>query len=341
MSNSKLVSYTKISPNSTNPRRSKITKITPHHVAGNLSLQAIGNVFAPTSRQASSNYGIDSNGNIGMYVEEKNRAWTSGNADNDHQAVTIEVANEQIGGQWRISDKALEALVKLCVDIAQRNGIKKLNYTGDKNGSLTRHNMFQATSCPGPYLQSKFPYIESEVNKRLGAGGGSSDTYTVKAGDTLWAIANKYNTTVDEIKKMNNLTSDLIQVGQVLKLKSNTTPKPSKPAASNLDVDGYWGQATTRALQKALGTAQDGVISGQYSNAVTRNISSVKYGPPYTGSNVIKALQRKIGATADGYIGPDTVRALQRYLGTPVDGAISRPSTMVREMQRKLNNGNF
>lgn len=168
MSNSPLVDYTKISPNSTNPRRDKIRKITIHHMAGNLSVETCGDIFASPSRKASSNYGVGTDGRVGMYVEEKNRAWTSSNAENDNQAITIEVANCEIGGKWRVSDKALEKTIELCVDICKRNGIKKLNYTGDKNGNLTRHNMFANTNCPGEYLQSKFPYIAEEVNRRLG-----------------------------------------------------------------------------------------------------------------------------------------------------------------------------
>ena len=164
LSNSKLVNYTKISKNS-NPRKSKIQKITIHHMAGNLSVEACGNVFQ--TRKASSNYGIDSQGKVGMYVEEHNRAWTSSSPDNDHQAVTIEVANDQIGGAWHVSDKALSKLIDLCVDICKRNGIKQLNFTGNKNGNLTMHKWFAATTCPGPYLESKFPYIAEEVNKKL------------------------------------------------------------------------------------------------------------------------------------------------------------------------------
>ena len=148
MSNSPLVNYTKISPHSNNPRQDKIKKITIHHMAGNLSVETCGNVFQ--SREASSNYGIDSNGRVGMYVEEKNRSWCSSNAGNDHQAVTIEVANDEYGGNWHVSDKALNKLIELCIDICKRNGIQKLNYTGDASGNLTRHNMFVATSCPRP-----------------------------------------------------------------------------------------------------------------------------------------------------------------------------------------------
>lgn len=173
MSNSKLVSYTKISPHK-NPRKNstynptgKITKITIHHMAGNLSVESCGNVFQ--TREASANYGIDSNGKVGMYVEENYRSWASSDRSNDYKAVTIEVANDgNADTDWHVSDKALAKLIDLCVDICERNGIKKLNYTGDSKGNLTRHNMFAATTCPGPYLQSKFPYIADEVNKRLG-----------------------------------------------------------------------------------------------------------------------------------------------------------------------------
>lgn len=175
MSNSKLVDYVKISPNKTSPRKSKITKITIHHMAGNLSIETCGNVFAPSSRQASSNYGVDSNGRVGMYVEEKDRSWCSSNANNDHQAITIEVANDGKGPNWHVSDKALQKTIDLCVDICKRNGIKELVYTGDTRGNLTRHDMFKDKCCPGPYLGSKFPYIASEVNKRLKGNTNTSN----------------------------------------------------------------------------------------------------------------------------------------------------------------------
>lgn len=169
MSNSSLISYTKISPNRTSPRKKPIRKITIHHMAGNLTVEQCGAVFAPTSRKASSNYGIGTDGRIGMYVEEKDRAWTSSSPDNDNQAVTIEVANNTLGPNWTVSDKAMTSLIDLCVDICKRNGIQRLNFTGDKTGNLTMHCYFKSTLCPGPYLKSKFPYIASEVNKRLGA----------------------------------------------------------------------------------------------------------------------------------------------------------------------------
>lgn len=167
MSNSSLVNVAIPSPNYSK-RTKQITKITIHHMAGNLTVEQCGNIFKNPSRKASSNYGIDTNGRVGLYVEESNRAWTSGSAENDQQAITMEVANDVIGGNWHISDKAYAKMIDLCVDICQRNGIKALRWTGGKDGNLTCHYMFQATACPGPYLKSKMQDIANQVNARLG-----------------------------------------------------------------------------------------------------------------------------------------------------------------------------
>ena len=169
MSRSELVDYIKISPNSTNPRNHKIDTIIIHHMAGNLSVESCGEVFAPSSRQASSNYGIGSDGRVGLYVEEENRSWCSSNRDVDQRGITIEVANSSTGGDWPVSDKAYAKLIALCVDICKRNGIPKLNFTGDRAGNLVMHKYYANTQCPGPYLEKRFPDIAAEVNARLGA----------------------------------------------------------------------------------------------------------------------------------------------------------------------------
>ena len=150
MSNCPFVDFTQISPNRTSPRQDTVKKITIHHMAGTLSVEQCGAVFASPQRQASANYSVDADGRVGMYVEESDRAWTSSNAGNDNQAITIEAANDEIGGQWHVSDKTLEKLIELCVDICRRNGIERLHYTGDETGNLTMHKMFAAPACPGP-----------------------------------------------------------------------------------------------------------------------------------------------------------------------------------------------
>ena len=172
MNKSSLTNY-EVPANSSNFARgregNKVKKITIHHMAGVLTSQECGYIFQKPNRQASSNYGIGNNGDIAIYVSEDDRAWTSSNKANDIQAITIEVSNSFIGGDYPVSDKAFNSLVNLCVDICNRYGFR-LNYTGDKNGSLTRHNMFAATACPGKYLQDRFQQIADLVNSKLDGG---------------------------------------------------------------------------------------------------------------------------------------------------------------------------
>ena len=247
MSNSKLVNYTKISPNSSNPRNHKIDKITIHHTAGVVSVETLGNIFAKESRQASSNYGIGSDGRVGLYVDEANRSWCSSSADNDNRAITIEVSNSASGGDWPVSDKVLAKLIDLCVDICQRNGIAKLNYTGDKTGNLTMHKWFAATACPGAYLASKFPYIADEVNKRLKA------EETPKKEE---AAATATTTTVNvSILKKGAKGLQVMAVQQLLQCGGYALPK--------YGADGDFGAETegqVKAFQKAKGLPQTGVV---------------------------------------------------------------------------------
>lgn len=167
MNYSTLVNYKRISPNC-NKRVGKISKIAIHHAAVvNASLVGLGNGFANPARKASSNYGIDSNGKIGLYVYENYRAWTTGN-NVDEDAITVEVANSTGSPNWEVSDKALQSLINLCIDICKRYEIKQLVFTGDKNNSnVILHKWYQPTLCPGPYLESKIPYIVEQVNSQL------------------------------------------------------------------------------------------------------------------------------------------------------------------------------
>lgn len=167
MTMSKLASKYIPAANHYGRRTTKVCKITPHHMAGNLTIEGCGAVFQ--TRQASSNYGIGSDGRIACYVDEDCGAWTSSSYWNDNQAITIEVANSSQGvadGTWAVTDAAWRSLVDLCVDVCQRYGFR-LNYTGGTGGSLTEHRMFDATACPGAYLHDRMAKLAKEVNERL------------------------------------------------------------------------------------------------------------------------------------------------------------------------------
>ena len=202
MSNSPLVVYTKLSPNHSGKRTKKIDTITIHCMAGNCSVETCGNLFANSARQASSNYGIGTDGRIALYVDEANRSWCTSSNANDQRAVTIEVANNGGAPDWPVSAKAYAALLDLVTDICKRNGIKRLVWSTSKNDrvnhlngcNMTVHRDYANKSCPGDYLYNRHGQIAAEVNKRLGitdAGGStggqtSGNTETgLKVGDVV------------------------------------------------------------------------------------------------------------------------------------------------------------
>lgn len=173
MSQSKLVNVTMLTnhigyPDGTKGRGgAKIDKIFVHHMAGILTAEQCGRVFK--SRAASAHYGIDSKGRVGQYVLEENTAWHCASKSYNQRSIGIELSNDSgAKGGWHVSDKAIAKCVVLIVDICQRNGIKKINYTGDLKGNLCMHRWTASTSCPGPYLSKKFKYIADQVNKKLG-----------------------------------------------------------------------------------------------------------------------------------------------------------------------------
>lgn len=188
MSNSSLVDYIKISPNKTSPRKFEIDTITIHCVVGQVSVERLGDIFAEPSKKASSNYGIGLDGKIGMYVEEKDCSWCTGGKDkngnvirtngfsgndNDHRAITIEVASDTTE-PYKINDAAYKSLIKLLVDICQRNNIQELKWQGDKSlvgqadkQNMTVHRWFANKSCPGDYLYNLHGQIAAEVNEKL------------------------------------------------------------------------------------------------------------------------------------------------------------------------------
>ena len=180
MTISKLATGTVWSPNCSSRNGKHICKFTPHYMAGNLSAAACGQVFVPASRQASSNYGIGSDGTIYCYVDEETRAWTSSSESNDSQAITVEVANIS-NATGEITDAAWQALIKLATDVCHRYNFK-LNWNGTASGSLTAHYLFSNTSCPGPWLKAHMNDLAKAVNDNLAKGNVSfSGTKAVRS----------------------------------------------------------------------------------------------------------------------------------------------------------------
>lgn len=168
MSNSSLASFTLLSPyNHSGKRTSKIQYIVLHHMAAVWTARRCLESFVPVSREASCNYAIGYAGEIGLGLDESMQAWTTSNRWIDDRAITVEIANSSLGGVYPVSDASLESAIALTTDICWRNGIYPCTYTGDKTGTLHKHEWYAATYCPGAYLGDKFAYIAKEVTKRL------------------------------------------------------------------------------------------------------------------------------------------------------------------------------
>lgn len=175
--NSPLVSYTKLSPNHSGQRTHSIDRITPHCVVGQCSVETLGNIFLPASRQASCNYGIGADGRVGMYVEEKNRSWCSSSNANDQRAITIECASDT-AEPYAFKDVVYQKLIELCTDICKRNGKTKLLWLGDKSKTLnyapksdemvlTVHRWFANKSCPGNWMYAHMGDLAEKVTAAL------------------------------------------------------------------------------------------------------------------------------------------------------------------------------
>lgn len=260
MSNSSMVDYISISPNRTSPRNHKIDTITIHCVVGQLSVERLGAVFEPRSRKASCNYGIGSDGRIGMYVEEKDRSWCSSNASNDHRAITIECASDTTH-PYAINDKVYKSLIKLCADICKRNNIKELKWKADKSligqvdkQNMTVHRWFANKACPGDYIYNRLGMIAKEVNASLGVNSNittnTTSTYTKK--EFIKDVQRSFGAAVDGIAGPETLSKTL-----TISATKNNRHTVVKFVQKRLHTLGY----------SEVGTA-DGIAGSQFTSAV-------------------------------------------------------------------------
>lgn len=294
MSNSPLVSYTKLSPNHSGQRTHVVDRITPHCVVGQCSIETLGNIFASISRQASCQYGIGVDGRVGMYVEEKNRSWCSSSNANDQRAITIECASDATH-PYAFNDTVYAKLIELCTDICKRYGKTKLLWFGDKTKTLnyepasnemvlTVHRWFANKSCPGDWMYARMGDLASKVTAKLGGSAGGTEKpadnqvlYRVQTG----AFSNKANADamLQKVKaagfdtymvKVDNLYK--IQVGAFSK-KANADAMAAKLKAAGFDtyITTKSGTAVSASsAKKSTDQIAREVIQGLWGNGADR-----------------------------------------------------------------------
>ena len=296
MSNSSLVSYTKLSPNHSGQRTHTVDRITPHCVVGQCSVETLGEIFAPTSKQASCQYGIGVDGRVGMYVEEKNRSWCSSSNENDQRAITIECASDATA-PYAFNDAVYAKLIELCTDICKRYGKAKLLWFGDKTKTLnyapasnemvlTVHRWFANKSCPGDWMYARMGDLAAKVTAKLGGtvtpsnNTATTDTkvlYRVQTG----AFSNKANADAMLQKvKAAGFDTYMVKVDNLYKIqvgafgnKTNADAMAAKLKAAGFDTfittkSGTAVSATT--AKKSVDEIAREVIQGLWGNGQDR-----------------------------------------------------------------------
>ena len=285
--------------------------------------------FENTYRGASAHYFVDENEIIEVVAPGK-KGWHVGDDKDDSDGINN---GNTIGIEFCAEkDKTFKPETIANGQLLVQKLMKDYGVSANK---VVRHYDASGKNCPqfmnidGKWTLWKQYHKQltgaTSVTVPLPSNSNKESQHTVKSGDTLWGLSKQYNANVAELKKWNNLKSDIIVVGTKLNLGNNVktpTPNPTPVASTpkaNLKVDGWLGYNTIKELQEYFGTVVDGKLSKP--------------------SLVIKSLQKLLGVTADGLMGPNTIKALQKRFGTPQDGKLSEPSMVIKEMQRRLNKG--
>lgn len=310
--NSKLISYTKLSPNHSGTRTHSIDRITPHCVVGQLSAESICGCFTSPSRQASCNYGIGTDGRISLCVEEKNRSWCSSSNANDQRAVTIECASD-MKEPYAMNSKVYESLIKLCTDICKRNGKKKLLWFGDKNKTLnyspksdemviTVHRWFANKSCPGNWLYERLGDLAAKVTANLNetapADTKKDTLYRVQVG--AYSVKSNADSQFKKVKAA-GFDTYMVKVGGLYKIqvgayskKSNaeTMQKKLKEKGFDAFITTQSGSAVAETSKKSIDTIAREVLRGDWGNGAERKKRLTAAGYDYA------AVQKRVNELA-------------------------------------------
>lgn len=383
--NSSLVSMVSISPNRSIGRYdivngvkvapiTKITKITIHHWAGVGKLDTFKNIVMNPNREMSANYAIDVDGEIGLFCPEADRSWCSSSQWNDNRAITIEVSNSVYGDAsgWPISDASYKTLIRLCVDICKRNGIPKLEFTGDKNGSLTYHYMYTSTSCPGPYIKARTQQICNDVNAQLQSASTTSDVsgylvsleanapiYDTAGGKVISKITKSAKYTIVKDKKIGYITYGLLKSNAGWVVVKDETPVVHTPTTTT-QSDLYTKSLKANDLvYKEAGGPTIGTVgaNGVFTIVEEKTVGNQVFGKLKSGKGwvVVKTIQTSTswwsgkydaqikelqqilnvggaGLVVDGIAGDKTFQACKKYTVKQGD-----TGNLIKWVQKRLN----
>lgn len=294
-----------------NPRKSKVLKITPHHMAAIMAADDCARSHLYSSRESSANYYIGNDGTICAGVAEDRRAWTSSSRENDHQAITIEVSNNSRGPSWTVSEAAYGALVALCADICQRYEIKP-HFTGDTSGTITIHKMFWSTNCPGPYLEKiiRSGKFEADILAKMGQPEAPQEPKEPTDPETLYRVqVGAFRIVDNALREAERLetagfSSYLVKVGGLIKVQAGAfrDKDNARRLMQKIQSAGFNTIITTQAgIAYKPGTGKRSpdeiareVIAGKWGNDPARRaaLAAAGYNPAEVQAIVEKMLKR-------------------------------------------------
>lgn len=294
-----------------NPRKYKITKITPHHMAGIMAADDCARSHLYSPREASANYYIGNDGTICAGVAENRRAWTSYSRENDHAAITIEVSNSGKGPDWPVSDAAYRSLVELCADICRRYDITP-HFNGHPDGSITIHKMFQNTDCPGPYLERiiRSGKLEADILAKMGQPEAPQEPKEPADPNTLYRVqVGAFRIVDNALREAERLetagfSSYLVKVGGLIKVQAGAfrDKDNARRLMQKIQSVGFNAIITTQAgIAYKPGTGKRSpdeiareVIAGKWGNDPARRaaLAAAGYNPAEVQAIVEKMLKR-------------------------------------------------
>lgn len=224
-----------------------------HHMSGILTPTQCNNALK--GRRGSIHYAIGNDGTIGWGIDENEVAWHAGNWPINQRSIGIEISDSAIGGDWPISNAALNSTIRVVADIAKRNNMGRL--VNGKN--IGYHSMYAATACPGPYVKGKFQYIIDEANKIN--GGGPAPQPTPPAPKDKFLPAKGYWGPGDNDKRVGQIAAFMRRVFPAYTsakalgsyygpyLKSSILQFQKRTGMSRADCDGCVGPKTLAKLR--------------------------------------------------------------------------------------------
>ena len=145
----------------------KINGIIIHHAA---STNALGYVAGENSRNSHPSYHIASSGAVTGIVNVNKRPFSTAHIV-DQQAITVEIDNSSVGGNWPVSSAALKSLAAIIADHCKQRGYTKaarsIRGVNQKEFFVGWHSQYTATACPGPFVMANLDNVIAAVNEIL------------------------------------------------------------------------------------------------------------------------------------------------------------------------------